>query len=69
MDEIDAALDLKNVAIVSCHLKERTRNVQFIVISLRPNMFENADRLVGVFKTYNSTKIAAINPKKIVREE
>ena len=36
MDEIDAALDFRNVSIVASYIKERTRNdAQFIVISLR----------------------------------
>jgi structural maintenance of chromosome 4 len=30
MDEIDAALDFKNVSIVANYIKERTRNAQFI---------------------------------------
>jgi structural maintenance of chromosome 4 len=38
MDEIDAALDFRNVSIVASYIKERTRNAQFIVISLRNNM-------------------------------
>lgn len=50
MDEIDAALDFRNVSIVASYIKERTRNAQFIVISLRNNMFELASRLVGVYK-------------------
>jgi structural maintenance of chromosome 4 len=71
MDEIDAALDFKNVSlpslspseevqrantsraqvsIVAAYIKERTKNAQFIVISLRNNMFELASRLVGVYK-------------------
>ncbi|CAG8508683.1 13626_t:CDS:10, partial [Acaulospora morrowiae] len=53
MDEIDAALDFRNVSIVANYIKERTRNAQFIVISLRNNMFELADRLVGIYKTNN----------------
>ena len=69
MDEIDAALDFKNVSIVANYIKERTRNAQFIIISLRSNMFENADRLVGIYKTYNATKSVTINPAKIVQEE
>ena len=40
MDEIDAALDFRNVSIVGNYIKERTRNAQFIIISLRNNMFE-----------------------------
>ena len=69
MDEIDAALDFRNVSvvallihaygevlticqvsIVAAYIKERTKNAQFIVISLRNNMFELASRLVGVYK-------------------
>ena len=42
MDEIDAALDFRNVSIVGNYIKERTRNAQFIIISLRNNMFERA---------------------------
>jgi len=56
MDEIDAALDFKNVSIVANYIKERTKNAQFIIISLRANMFELADRLVGIYKTDNCTK-------------
>lgn len=81
MDEIDAALDFKNVSIVANYIKvsvklkrhfyhkllqERTKNAQFIIISLRNNMFELADRLVGIFKTDNMTKTVTINPYEIV---
>eukprot|EP01134_Creolimax_fragrantissima_P001134 CFRG1134T1 len=62
MDEIDAALDFRNVSIVANYIKERTKNAQFIIISLRSNMFELADRLVGIYKTENHTKTAVINP-------
>lgn len=62
MDEIDAALDFKNVSIVAHYIKERTRDAQFVIISLRNNMFELADRLVGIYKTNNATKSVAINP-------
>lgn len=65
MDEIDAALDFKNVSIVANYIKERTRNAQFIIISLRNNMFELADRLVGIYKTDNCTKSVTINPTKL----
>ncbi|XP_076435848.1 structural maintenance of chromosomes protein 4-like [Babylonia areolata] len=65
MDEIDAALDFKNVSIVANYIKERTKNAQFIIISLRNNMFELADRLVGIYKTYNCTKSVTINPHRL----
>ena len=62
MDEIDAALDFKNVSIVANYIKERTQDAQFIIISLRNNMFELADRLVGIYKTHHCTKSVTINP-------
>ncbi len=66
MDEIDAALDFKNVSIVANYIKERTKNAQFVIISLRNNMFELADRLIGIYKTHDVTKCVAINPKELV---
>jgi hypothetical protein len=47
---------------VGHYIKERTRDAQFVIISLRNNMFELADRLVGIYKTDNATKTVAINP-------
>ncbi|KAJ1909890.1 Structural maintenance of chromosomes protein 4, partial [Tieghemiomyces parasiticus] len=41
---------------------DRTKNAQFIIISLRNNMFELADRLIGIYKTHNQTKSISINP-------
>lgn len=81
MDEIDAALDFKNVSIVGHYitvcfemiqnlilshiflLQERTKNAQFIIISLRSNMFELCDNLIGIYKIFNCTKSITINPK------
>jgi ATPase subunit of ABC transporter with duplicated ATPase domains len=76
MDEIDAALDFKNVSIIAHYIKERTRNAQFIIISLRNNMFELCDRLFGIYKVRNCTSAAYIAPdlvefdekKKLVRK-
>ncbi|CAA3013817.1 structural maintenance of chromosomes 4 [Olea europaea subsp. europaea] len=69
MDEIDAALDFKNVSIVGHYVKDRTKDAQFIIISLRNNMFELADRLVGIYKTDNCTKSITINPGSFVVSE
>ena len=97
MDEIDAALDYKNVAIVGKYIKEgvcnkskamvssrsrdpnsaigeevlnssMARNSQFIIISLRNNMFELADKLVGIYKTFDVTKTITINPDAMLQE-
>jgi len=65
MDEIDAALDFKNVSIVGNYIKERTKNAQFIIISLRNNMFELADKLVGIYKVFDETHTVTINPTKM----
>lgn len=35
----------------------------FLIFSLRNNMFELADRLVGIYKTDNCTKSVTINPR------
>lgn len=50
---------------LSPSLQERTKNAQFIIISLRNNMFELADRLVGIYKTDNCTKSVTIDPNKL----
>lgn len=65
MDEIDAALDFKNVSIISHYIKTKTNDAQFIVISLRNQMFELCDRMVGIYKTNDITKCITLNPYKI----
>lgn len=60
MDEIDAALDFRNVSIVANYITERTKNAQFVVISLRNNMFELAKNLVGIYKYENMSKSATM---------
>lgn len=62
MDEIDAALDFKNVSIVANYIKERTKNTQFIIISLRENMFELCDNLIGIYKVFNCTRTITVDP-------
>lgn len=49
-------------------LQERTKNAQFIVISLRTNMFELANMLTGIYKTYNCTKTVTIRPDDFCRK-
>ncbi|KAL1468517.1 hypothetical protein MTO96_025351 [Rhipicephalus appendiculatus] len=66
MDEIDAALDIRNVSIVGYYIKERTRNAQFIIISLRNNMFELSDRLIGIYKVHNCTNSCTVNPRRLI---
>ena len=49
-------LDVKNVSIVAHYIKDRTKNAQFIIISLRNQMFDLASKVVGIYKTDNTTK-------------
>lgn len=67
MDEIDAALDFRNVSIIANYIKERTRNAQFIVVSLRNSMFEAADTLLGVYKTLNCTRSLSIERARMTQ--
>ena len=62
LDEIDAALDTRNVAIISNYIKQRATNAQFIIISLRNQMFELADWLVGIYKTEHVSKSVTLDP-------
>lgn len=69
MDEIDAALDFRNVSIVANYIKQRTKNAQFVVISLRNNMFELAQQLVGIYKINNMTKSISLQNKDFLSNE
>jgi structural maintenance of chromosome 4 len=51
---------------VANYIKERTKNAQFIVISLRNNMFELAARLVGVYKVNHMTKSVTIDNRDFI---
>ncbi|KAF8684667.1 SMC proteins Flexible Hinge Domain [Rhizoctonia solani] len=66
MDEIDAALDFRNVSIVANYIKDRTKDAQFIIISLRNDMFELSHRLVGIYKTNNATRSICIDNKPLL---
>lgn len=68
MDEIDAALDFRNVSIVANYIKDRTKNAQFIIISLRNDMFELSHRLVGIYKTSNQTRSKGLRFTREVQE-
>lgn len=65
MDEIDAALDFRNVSIVGRYVLEQAQGAQFIIISLRNNMFELAHQLVGICKVNDVTRSLTINPSEV----
>ncbi|KAM0679393.1 Structural maintenance of chromosomes protein 4 [Binucleata daphniae] len=69
MDEIDAALDFRNVSIISNYVYEKTKNAQFLIISLRNDIFEKANILVGVYKNDNLSKTVVFNVKDILKKD
>jgi structural maintenance of chromosome 4 len=69
MDEVDAALDFVNVGIVAHYIKKKTRNAQFVVVSLRYQMFELANQLVGIFKVDGVSSTLCISPYVFVGGE
>jgi len=50
LDEIDAPLDPTNVQKVSRFIRERSQEVQFIIISLKDSFYSRADALLGVYR-------------------
>ena len=56
------------VSIVAGYIKERTKNAQFIVISLRNNMFELAERLVGIYKVNHMTKSVTVENRDYIQQ-
>ena len=65
MDEIDAALDFRNVAIVARYVLNQAICAQFIIVSLRNAMFELAHQLLGVCKVRDCTTSIALNPSHV----
>uniref|UniRef100_A0A5S6QIL6 Structural maintenance of chromosomes protein n=1 Tax=Trichuris muris TaxID=70415 RepID=A0A5S6QIL6_TRIMR len=61
MDEIDAALDFHNVDIIGNYLSKLTNRAQFVVVSLRCELFEKAPFLIGIYKINNCTIIQTLD--------
>ena len=67
LDEIDAALDQKNVDRVCKFIERKSKqNTQIIVISLKDKFFSAADSLIGVCKdrANDSSKVLSIDLTK-----
>ncbi|KAG0053365.1 Structural maintenance of chromosomes protein 1 [Gryganskiella cystojenkinii] len=59
LDEVDAALDNMNVARIGHYLQEHaSKDLQFIVISLKSSLYERGQGLVGIYRDQgvNSSK-------------
>lgn len=66
MDEIDAALDFQNVDIVGKFITERSKEAQFIVISLRESMFTKCRKMIGVHKVNNKSGIVTLDMRNLL---
>lgn len=65
MDEIDAALDYKNIGIIAQYIKKKATGAQFMVISLKQNMFQHSWKMVGIYKVNHVTMTSAVCPEQI----
>lgn len=64
LDEVDAALDAKNVAIVAEYIKRhKSDELQFIVISLKAGLYQNSDALIGIYRNQeiNSSQMLTLD--------
>lgn len=59
-DEIDAALDLNYTQGIGEIIQNEFKSAQFIVVSLKSNMFENANRIFRVFVQDERPKVCQV---------
>ena len=60
LDEIDAALDFKNVTKLSFQLKYRVKNSQIFVITLRNNMILTVNHIFGIYRSKKTSSIMSL---------
>lgn len=71
LDEIDAALDNKNVTKIAHYIKKCAGpGFQFILISLKSKLFEHSDALVGIYREQreNSSKTVSLDLRNYPEE-
>jgi structural maintenance of chromosome 2 len=69
LDEIDAALDLSHTANLGLMIKEHFPQSQFIVVSLKDGMFNNATVLYKVSFNDGSSKVERISKEDNAKED
>jgi len=61
MDEIDASLDSENVSkVTKLLLNESEKGVQYVLVTHRPEMYEQCNRMVGIYSLQGSSKCVSI---------
>lgn len=62
LDEVDAALDLSHTQNIGRLIKTRFRGSQFIVVSLKDGMFQNANRIFRTRFSEGTSVVQALTP-------
>src|SRR5579862_8431 len=62
LDEVDAALDLSHTQNIGRLIKSRFKGSQFIVVSLKDGMFQNANRIFRTRFTDGTSTVQALTP-------
>lgn len=71
MDEVDAALDNINVLKLCNYIKQRSKDLQCIVISLKDLFYEQSNGLVGICRdvSSNSSRTLTLDLSKFDKQE
>lgn len=71
MDEVDAALDNVNVLKLCNYIRQRSKDFQCIVISLKDMFYEQSKSLVGICRNVptNSSRTLTLDLTKFDKEE
>lgn len=62
LDEVDAALDLSHTQNIGRLIKMRFKGSQFIVVSLKDGMFQNANRIFRTRFSEGTSMVQALTP-------
>lgn len=62
LDEVDAALDLSHTQNIGRLIKNRFKGSQFIVVSLKDGMFQNANRIFKTRFAEGTSVVQALTP-------
>ncbi|KAF1987525.1 putative nuclear condensin complex subunit Smc2 [Aulographum hederae CBS 113979] len=67
LDEVDAALDLSHTQNIGRLIKTRFKGSQFIVVSLKDGMFENANRIFRTRFSEGTSVVQSLTPADLRR--
>lgn len=65
LDEVDAALDLSHTQNIGRLIKTRFKGSQFIVVSLKDGMFQNANRIFRTRFSEGTSVVQALTPANL----